>query len=224
MRTLFKYLLALIIISAFFGMVYREAVIRQYPVLVRHYQGIMEDITSPEYIEKMVEYMGFAERPRMHYATILQWLGENLEYPTTLSKNNALEDFREENENHEDPIEILEFGYGRCGEFVIVYTALCFANGWETRMVLDFNDHMWVEIYAYPPTIEEWNIGRDWMHIEVTDGAVWCRRNPDKNPIDCPKINDPTLYAKKDLGEWVWAIQAKRAERVDDFYKEMQQL
>jgi len=218
MRALFKILLVVLVLASFGGLVYREVLIRQYPISVRHYQHIMKEITSEEYITKMQEYLGFSEyRPRMHYSIILQWLGENLEYPTEYSDNEVLDTFRKTNENHEDPIEILEFGFGRCGEFTIVYTALCFTNGWEARMVLDFNDHMWVEVLTIPPN----NITLKWMHIEVTDGAIWCKNNPDKNPIDCPKINNPTMYSNKDVGNWVWAIESDRAERVDDIYKGM---
>jgi hypothetical protein len=42
-------------------------------------------------------------------------------------------------ERHTDPIEILNYGKGRCGEFAILYAALCLAHSLNA----DLTPHLW---------------------------------------------------------------------------------
>lgn len=215
MKWYFQLLIGIIIVSAIVGLAYREKLMREYPIYVRHYQGIMRKVSSEKYIEKLQSFTGYGgeNQPDMHWSYILKFLGLNIEYTI------------EPIIRHEDPIEILKYGMGRCGEFVIAYYALAVANGHRTRIILDTNDHMWVEVWTIPPSdapqMGRWDtVPFQWMHIEVTDGATWCKNHPDENPIDCPKINDSEMYERggKELTE-VWAIEPYFAQRVEDNYQ-----
>jgi hypothetical protein len=78
-------------------------------------------------------------------------------------------------ERHTDPIEILNYGKGRCGEFAILYAALCLAHGYECRFDTNiFGDHQWVEI----------KVDGEWIHFD-----------PSLDPSD-PRINDRYTYER----------------------------
>lgn len=177
----------------------------------------MKEISSEEYIEKIRNYTGFgeeSERPnrQMHYVYALMYLGEKVEYTTEFI------------ERYEDPIEILEYGKGRCGEFTIALTALLLSNGWNARMVYDVSagegngDHMWVEIFAYPPFRSASE--PEWIHIDPTEGAVWTKKLF-INPFDNPYIDNPYIYERdweKELTE-VWGIEPTWCGRVEENYQ-----
>jgi len=70
-----------------------------------------------------------------------------------------------------DPLEILQIGKGRCGEFSALYVALCLAHGYQSRLVtsvdvsyrvLWFPQHAWAEI----------KLGDTWVHVDPSD-QVW---------------------------------------------------
>jgi len=221
MKWYFKVLAILVVTAFVVGMAYREQLIRQYPSDIRHYQDIMKEISSEEYIEKLQNYTKFGKKdlerlwmrlfgPQMHYAYAIQYLGEKVNYTTEFI------------ERHEDPIEILEYGKGRCGEFAIAYTALLISNGWEARLVLDMSagegngDHVWVEVWTIPDGEFEFR----WMHIDPTQGAIWIQK-PFRNIFDCPFINNPYMYERdwnKEVTE-VWGVEADFAERVEENYQ-----
>jgi len=198
LKTLIIFVIAIFVI----GMIFREQLIRQYPSDVRHYQNIMKEISSKEYIERLQNYTGKYALER-HYAFVLQYLGEELTYT---------EEFIE---RHEDPIEILEYGKGRCGEFTIAYTALLLANGYNVRIIYDASagegngDHMWVEVWS-----------SRWIHIDPTEGATWTT-TPFVNIFYNPYINNPYMYEQdweKELTE-VWGIEPTWCGRVEENYK-----
>lgn len=192
MRWYYKFLIGIIIIAIIGGLAYREKLIRQYPSYVRHYQKIMKKVSSEEYITKLLEkypelnyiYMDKRGKNSRSFVWLLDWLHERLSYT------------KEKIERHEDPIEIIEYGLGRCGEFSIAYTAICLACDWKARIILDMTDHMWTEI----------NLGSSlWLHIDPTQ----------------QRINDPYMYErdwKKDLTE-VWGIEADYCERIEEKYQ-----
>jgi transglutaminase-like putative cysteine protease len=98
---------------------------------------------------------------------------------------------------HNDPKEILVYGRGRCGEFSILFTALCLAHGYRARLILDMSDHVWTEV---------WNTkeGR-WIHVDPSE----------------KKIDDPKMYErdwKKDLKE-IYAFENGNVENVTLRYK-----
>ena len=48
--------------------------------------------------------------------------------------------------NH--PVKLFETRTGRCGEWANAFTAICKALGHDTRIVLDWTDHVWTEVYV----------------------------------------------------------------------------
>ncbi len=75
-------------------------------------------------------------------------------------------------ERHNDPLEILAYGRGRCGEFSILFTSLCLAHNYRARLILDMSDHVWTEI---------WNEQQKrWVHIDPSE----------------KRIDDPYMYER----------------------------
>lgn len=86
-------------------------------------------------------------------------------------------------ERSSDPLRILQTGKGKCGEFSVLYAALCLAHGYQSRLVLAidvnyrvlwFPQHEWAEV----------RIGDQWIHVDPSD-QVW---------------NEPSHYKT-----WPWA-------------------
>lgn len=116
---------------------------------------------------------------------LLEWLHSKVKW----SKGNI--------RRHNDPIEILEYGKGKCGEFGILFTALCLAHDYRARLILDMSDHVWTEV---------WNEKeRRWVHVDPSE----------------KRIDDPKMYErdwKKNLKE-VYAFEYGSMENVTQRYK-----
>lgn len=98
-----------------------------------------------------------------NYTELFLWVHQNLNFTW------------EKIERHTDPVEILEYGKGRCGEFAILYAALCLAHGYECRFDVNiFGDHQWVEV----------KIDNEWLHFD-----------PSLDPSD-PRVNDRLMYER----------------------------
>ena len=100
---------------------------------------------------------------------------------------------------HCDPLAILEYGKGRCGEYSILYTAICLAHGYRARIVLDMTDHVWTEIWN--PTQKRW------IHIDPSER----------------RIDDPKMYErdwKKRLTK-IYAFENGKVEDVTKHYKKI---
>jgi hypothetical protein len=100
-------------------------------------------------------------------------------------------------ERHNDPKDILAYGRGRCGEFSILFTALCLAHGYRARLILDVSDHVWTEVWDEKQ--------RRWVHVDPSE----------------KKIDDPEMYErdwKKDL-KGIYAFENGNVEDVASRYK-----
>lgn len=98
---------------------------------------------------------------------------------------------------HNDPFEIIEYGQGKCREFSILFTAVCLANNYRARIILDLSDHVWTEVWDSKQ--------HTWMHVDPSE----------------KRINDPEMYErdwKKDLKE-VYAFEDGRQQDVTQKYK-----
>ena len=98
---------------------------------------------------------------------------------------------------HNDPLAILRYGKGRCGEFSILYTALCLAEGYRARIVLDMTDHVWTEVYDKSRS--------KWIHVDPSQ----------------KRIDDPEMYErdwKKKLTK-IYAFENGRKRDVTGKYK-----
>jgi hypothetical protein len=84
------------------------------------------------------------ERP-CNYSELLIWEHQHLNFtydPITRYNN---------------PIDILNYGKGRCGEFAVLYTALCIANGYDARLVDSIiGDHEWTQV----------KVNGTWLHVD----------------------------------------------------------
>jgi transglutaminase-like putative cysteine protease len=96
-----------------------------------------------------------------------------------------------------DPLEIIAYGKGRCGEFSILFTALCLAHDYRARIVLDLSDHVWSEV---------WDDKQErWVHVDPSE----------------KRIDDPKMYVrdwKKKLKE-VYAFENGKIENVTANYQ-----
>jgi len=98
---------------------------------------------------------------------------------------------------HRDPLEILAYGKGRCGEFSILFAALCLAHNYRARLILDMSDHVWTEVWD--------NEQKRWVHVDPSE----------------KRIDDPKMYErdwKKNLKE-VYAFENGHVENVAENYK-----
>ena len=148
---------------------------------IEKYRKISEKIIAPILLSKL---RNLFER-NFSLTELLEWLHEKVKW----SDGDII--------RHYDPIEILAYGKGKCGEFSVLFTALCLAHNYRARLVLDMSDHVWTEV---------WNEKQKrWVHVDPS----------------AEKIDDPEMYErnwKKDLKE-VYAFENGNMQNVTSQYK-----
>lgn len=74
-----------------------------------------------------------------------------------------------------NPLDILECGEGRCGEFAILFAALCESQGYESRLVINlFGNHEWTQI----------KVNGTWIHFDSSLG------------MNDTRVSDPLIYER----------------------------
>ena len=134
--------------------------------------------------ELHAELMGFFER-RYTICELLDWLHAKVKWTEGPIVR------------HRNPLEIIDFGKGRCGEFSILFTTLCLTHNYRARLILDMSDHVWTEVWD--------NNKYRWIHVDPSE----------------KKIDDPMMYErdwKKNLTR-VYALENGNAENVTKNYK-----
>jgi hypothetical protein len=85
--------------------------------------------------QKEIEYFRQVLGRSYNYTELIVWENEHLNFSNGNIQRNT------------DPIEIYQYGKGRCGEFAILYAELCLSQGYQARIVVNvFGDHEWDEI------------------------------------------------------------------------------
>jgi hypothetical protein len=151
------------------------------PKSVDNYRRISIQLANPRTLKQMRSKFDRRFSPE----ELLEWVHARLKF------NNG------NIERHSDPLEILAYGQGRCSEFSVLFTALCLAHNYRSRLILDMSDHIWTEVWN--PTQKRW------VHVDPSE----------------KKIDDPKMYErdwKKTLKE-VYALENGQVENVTAKYK-----
>jgi hypothetical protein len=147
------------------------------------YRELSSSLAEPSVLTKL---MAMFDR-RYDLPELLDWMHERLKFD------------KGDIERHNDPLEILAYGKGRCGEFSILFTSLCLAHWYRARLVLDMSDHVWTEVWD--------DKQKRWVHIDPSE----------------KRIDDPFMYErdwKKSLHE-IYAFENGGSENVTKNYKLM---
>ena len=149
--------------------------------MIEMYRSISEEIANTRLLNRLEKLF----KKRYTLLELLEWVHERIKFS------------KEEIVRHNNPFEIIEYGQGKCREFSILFTAVCSANDYRARLVLDMSDHAWVEV---------WDTKRkSWTHVDPSER----------------RINDPEMYErdwKKNLKE-VYAFENGVLEDVTGSYK-----
>jgi len=149
---------------------------------IKKYKEISERLTDAEMLSELRKLF----KKTCTLQELLDWLHTRLQWD------------KGEITRYNEPLKILKYGRGRCGEYSILFTALCLAHGYHARIVLDMTDHVWTEVWD--------NTQRRWIHIDPSE----------------KRIDDPKMYErdwKKTLTE-VYAFENGKAENVTKNYKQ----
>ena len=148
---------------------------------INKYREISLGLAEPSVLTKL---MAMCDR-RYTLSELLDWMHERLKFD------------KGDIERHDDPLGILAYGRGRCGEFSILFTSLCLAHWHRARLILDMSDHVWTEVWDEKQ--------KRWVHVDPSE----------------KRIDDPFMYErdwKKNLQE-VYAFENGAMENVTKSYK-----
>lgn len=148
---------------------------------IEKYRSISQNLTNTSMLNELRKLF----KRRYTLAELLNWIHAHVKWS------------KEDIERHNDPLKILAYGKGRCGEFSILFTALCLAQGYRARLILDMSDHVWTEVWD--SRLERW------IHVDPSE----------------KRIDDPEMYErdwKKNLKK-VYALENGIIENVIETYK-----
>lgn len=132
-----------------------------------------------------------------------QWNARSVEVGTCPT---CKQQYRFPRYNH--PVKLMETRRGRCGEWAIGFAFICRAFGYDTRLVYDFQDHVWVEVYS--------EAQRRWVHTDPCENAIdqpllySCGWNKDLYlvfAVSEPEVRDVTW---RYVPEWKKAMEIRR--------------
>ena len=63
-----------------------------------------------------------------------------------------------------NPVTLLDWKQGRCGEWANCFTLIALAAGFDARHVTDFTDHVWTEVWS--------DAQARWLHVDACEAAV----------------------------------------------------
>ncbi|MDH5449270.1 MAG: transglutaminase-like domain-containing protein [Candidatus Bathyarchaeota archaeon] len=131
----------------------RGVVYHEHPT-IKYHRKVAQSLTNDTLQKELRSRLNSTEYSHLE---LLDWEHNRLNY----TKENI--------PRHDNPLQILAFGKGRCGEFSILYNALCLACGYRARLIADiYGDHVWTEVF----------INGTWVHVDPTEKIV----------------NDPLMY------------------------------
>jgi hypothetical protein len=160
---------------------HNSVIVSSNPKVVEKYRAISINIAKRSELNQLRRLF---ER-RYSLKELLDWMHARLEFT------------HEDITRHNDPWEILAYGKGRCGEFSILFTALCLAHDYKARIILDLSDHVWSEVWD--------DEQKRWVHVDPSE----------------KRIDDPEMYErdwKKSLKE-VYAFENGNIENVTETYQ-----
>jgi hypothetical protein len=171
-------IIAIVLVSSFIGMFYwlnyqynkGQISVVEY---IAYNESVALNLSSDEVITNLTNMFP----QKLNYTNLLYWESDRLNY----TENRVF---------HADPIEILNYGKGACGEFSILYVAICLANDVPARLVMtgylipNVVDHSWAEVNPS-------NDGRTWIHVEVTDACYSTKTTHILNPST---VNNTSYY------------------------------
>jgi len=160
---------------------HNQGIVSSNPKVIEKYRTISMDIANPS---KLNQLRRLFER-RYSLKELLDWMHARLKF----TRGDII--------RHNDPLEIIAYGKGRCGEFSILYTALCLAHNYRARLILDLSDHVWTEVWD--------DEKKRWVHVDPSE----------------KRIDDPKMYVrdwKKNLKE-IFALENGSIENVTENYQ-----
>lgn len=149
--------------------------------IIKLYRKLSEEVADPQLQLRLQEMF----RDRLSVSELLEWVHSKVKF----NKGNI--------DRHNDPLDIIQYGQGKCREFSVLFAASCLANGHRVRLILDLSDHAWVEVWDR--RLERW------IHVDPSER----------------RVDDPEMYErdwKKKLKE-VYAFEKGRIENVTGNYK-----